>query len=271
MEFREQSVEDVCQRLVHEAKSALEVSNWRIGELAVEWVAVTGKTDAQFGEYLGLSKKQVQQRRLVWELFGVRKEFREGLAGLTWTHFRIALGWDDADDCLKWAADAEATVNEMIMWRKASHGEPLTGVSQNSLMLEPVADAEVPDDDEKIFNGAESPVVPVRAKQETGQQNSSEDIAAGDRQESAESRKADKPDAKPRKPSGSSKPRENVRQPRSVDEKKFDLLDELSHVMSQLRDLAAPFYAADRLEDYVRAVRSHVDEITAEIKRQQER
>lgn len=251
---RSQSKDAVAMRIVQDCRKSLETSNWKLGELASEWVQVTGQTDAQLGERIGFSRKQVQQRRSVWERWGHVKfdgGQRAWELGLEWTHFRAAVGWDDADECLQWALDAGATVAEMIAWRRAQLGEDLfTGMVTDSDI---VPDSEVPEDGERA-EGKEQRAESIERK--AGEDDVPLEVPA--RVEPVQEPKPVK------KPSG--KPRENVRQPRGVDPAKFNLLDELDYVMSSLRDLAGPFVAAKKLEDYVRAVRSHVDEMAAAVK-----
>lgn len=248
----------ICQQIVEEARAAMETCNWKVGQLAVEWIAKSGQTDAEFGQYLGLSKKQVQQRRTVWERFG--KEFELRKQNITWTHFRVCVAWADAVECLQWAADAEASVVEMVAWHRAQTGESTSSFSIAE------SDLDIVDDDD-ASDGLKS-VIPVSeeiAAQKAPVQKPGASAAAEGKQAESSGKAQQRPS------SGSGKPRENVRQPRNVDPEKFDVVEEQSHVISQLRDLAAPFCAAYRLADYVRAVRSHVDEVQAMIVEQEKK
>lgn len=113
------------EQLVSRAQTALSSCNWTIGECAALWTKrySKGRTDAAFGEMIGLSADQVYQRRRVWETFN---DVREQYTKLRWSHFYAAVTWDDAASCLGWAEDMEATVAEMRAWRRAQHGEDLT-------------------------------------------------------------------------------------------------------------------------------------------------
>lgn len=106
--------------LIEAAKQALSVCNWMIGQCASEWTDrwAKGRTDEDFGNAIGMSREQVSQRRLVWERF---RDWNLS-SKLSWTHFRQALSWDDADACLQWASDNDATVAEMKAWRDVQHG-----------------------------------------------------------------------------------------------------------------------------------------------------
>lgn len=112
------------QALIRAARSALTACNWQVGRCAHEWTQrfARGRTDADFGELIGLSGDQVCQRRRVWQVFGETGKC-DTYQSLSWSHFYAALTWDDADTCLEWARDMEATVAEMKAWRRAQHGE----------------------------------------------------------------------------------------------------------------------------------------------------
>ncbi len=108
--------------LIQRAKKSLSASSWEVGECASLWTErwAKGRTDADFGEAVGLSADQVYQRRRVWDRWGGETDLSRNLS---WTHFREALAWDNASDCLKWAYDNQATVSEMKAWRTAQSGE----------------------------------------------------------------------------------------------------------------------------------------------------
>ena len=59
-----------------------------------------GRTDADFAQLVGLSADQVFQRRRVWETFA---DVYSGYPALKWSHFYVAVAWDDAAECLQWA------------------------------------------------------------------------------------------------------------------------------------------------------------------------
>jgi len=112
-------------QLIDCAREALSNSSWVIGECAAQWTKkyAKGRTDADFGAMIGLSGDQIYQRRRVWETFGdVRDQYSE----LKWSHYYIALTWDDAPECLQWAEENQATVAELKAWRRAIHGEDLS-------------------------------------------------------------------------------------------------------------------------------------------------
>lgn len=111
------------EALVARARNAVSVESWVVGECASQWTKrfARGRTDADFGILLGLSREQVCARRLVYEKF----DNHPTRIHLSWTHFYVALGWEDADEALNWAAEADATTAEMRAWRRAQRGEDL--------------------------------------------------------------------------------------------------------------------------------------------------
>ncbi len=110
--------------LIQQARDAVSQCNWVVGECAAKWTAryAKGRTDADFGQMVGLSGDQIFQRRRVWERFG---SVYGNFEGLKWSFFYVALNWDDAEDCLTWAREGDATVAEMRAWRRAQRGEDL--------------------------------------------------------------------------------------------------------------------------------------------------
>lgn len=119
------SAHDSEEMLLEKARGALSNCNWIVGECAAKWTEkyARGRTDADFGNLISLSADQVFQRRRVWQTF---YDVRDSYAGLKWSHFYVALNWDDASECLQWAVDNEATIAEMRAWRRSIHGEDLT-------------------------------------------------------------------------------------------------------------------------------------------------
>jgi hypothetical protein len=239
----------IAQEIVTAAKECMESCNWRLGELAAEWVAKTGGTDAEFGEWIGYSKKQVQQRRAIWEKFGAGDQYHVLKAALSWTHFREALSWDDdqAFEALQWAAGQEATSHEMRCWVASQNGTLSTMMAYEQ--REYVADEDTPLDD---VTG----VVPPRAKAETPFEELRE---AGDAaEESRESavyqpyRKERITKEKPQVTGG--KVKEKCKQPREINPAKFVVAEEVDHVVSICRELGAGFVAANQASAFIRAL-----------------
>lgn len=117
-------VKETEEVLISKARDAVSRCNWVVGECAADWTQryARGRTDAEFGQMVGLSGDQIFQRRRVWEAFG---NTHEKFPDLKWSFYYVALNWDDAEDCLSWAQDSDATVAEMRAWRRAQRGEDL--------------------------------------------------------------------------------------------------------------------------------------------------
>lgn len=118
-------VTETEDELISKAQVAVSRCNWVVGECAAKWTRkyARGRTDADFAAMVGLTVDQVYQRRRVFETFGPAWEQHRTLK---WSHFYVALNWDDAADCLEWAAENDATVAEMKAWRRALRGEDLS-------------------------------------------------------------------------------------------------------------------------------------------------
>lgn len=117
-------VAETEEELISAARDAVSQCNWVVGECAARWTQrfARGRTDADFGQLVGLSGDQIFQRRRVWEAFG---DSHTQFPGLKWSFFYVALNWDDAEECLAWAHESDATVAEMRAWRRAQRGEDL--------------------------------------------------------------------------------------------------------------------------------------------------
>ncbi|MES2793224.1 MAG: hypothetical protein V4719_26680 [Planctomycetota bacterium] len=125
------AADETEESLIQTAQRAISQCRWVVGECASKWTQrhARGRTDADFGQLVGLSGDQIYQRRRAWETFSdVRSQF----ASLKWSHFYSALNWDDASDCLQWAEETQSTVAEMKAWRRALRGEDLTAEPEAS-------------------------------------------------------------------------------------------------------------------------------------------
>lgn len=152
-------------QLIDRAKQAISACSWTLGECAALWTKryAKGRTDAAFGEMIGLSADQVYQRRRVWETFG---DVHEQYTALKWSHFYAAINWDDAAACLTWAEELQSTVAEMRAWRRAQHGEDLSMDAD---------EAEIPFDPTGEFLSVETGV--VRDPAEMGYEGARRSIA----------------------------------------------------------------------------------------------
>ena len=121
------------QSLIETAIGAVSACGWVVGEAAAQWTQqyAQGRTDDDFAQAVGSTRKTINTQRRVFERFG--KQFghngQKSTSKLKHTHFAVALPWHDAEECLEWAAsqDPAATVQQMTAWRRARNGENLLG------------------------------------------------------------------------------------------------------------------------------------------------
>lgn len=133
VDFEYPAADATEQDLIRIAQNALSRCNWVVGRCAADWTQrySRGRTDADFAQMVGLSADQVYQRRRVWETFG---DVVDDYPSLRWSHFYIALNWDDAPECLQWADENGATVAETRAWRRAMRGEELDDTADESTL-----------------------------------------------------------------------------------------------------------------------------------------
>jgi len=117
-----QQSEETEQQLVERIKNMNSQTAWSVGAMISRLKHDHGLTDEQIASRTELSREVVTQRRTVWESFGDCNSSYK----LSWTHFREAVAWDDAPECLQWADEMQASVAEMKAWRRSQHGEDLT-------------------------------------------------------------------------------------------------------------------------------------------------
>lgn len=111
------------QALIADAREQAKIETgckWKLGELASRWTQIRteGRTDADFAMLVGLSREQVTQRRRCWEVFC---DTYHSHPELSWSHFYVAINWDDSAECLAMAAREGWSVKEMEVWRDTQH------------------------------------------------------------------------------------------------------------------------------------------------------
>lgn len=137
------AITETERELIESARLALSSCNWTVGECAAKWCErySRGRNDADFGAMVGLSGDQIYQRRRVWEQFA---DVVDDHSQLKWSHFYVALTWEDRDEVLAWADENQATVAEMKAWRRMQNGEDLTldGSAAETVAVETFASSE---------------------------------------------------------------------------------------------------------------------------------
>lgn len=140
-----QVADDTEQQLIDNAVAVARQENhckWEIGRLAHEWTQkyANGRTDEVFAEQVGLSRVQVSQRRNVFETFS---DVCNTYYKISWSHFRVALDWSDAEEWLGeankngWSVatmkqrrrEANAVVDELPVESTGSLSNPSTSAA----------------------------------------------------------------------------------------------------------------------------------------------
>jgi hypothetical protein len=153
---------------------------WELGRLASEFVTNHRLgSDQKYADVIGSQQQRVNECRRVWE---ERQSYRSS-GNPAWTHLRISLGWDDADQILTWAGATSATVIDMKAYRRAIRGEDLNAEPDpvkpptqqapepNEPIVQPITDEPVPSGE--VQQSAGMPAAPAG--------NSENDSAAPER------------------------------------------------------------------------------------------
>ena len=177
------SVTESENELIERAKESISDNNWVVGECAAKWTKkyARGRSDADFGNLVGMTGDQVFQRRRVWETFA---DVSGNYDSLKWSHFYVALNWDDAPECLLWAEENHATVAEMRAWRRLQRGEDLTVPAETEGIPDELI-SYVPDDPTMVKDpdafGQEDSFASDRAAASSGDRQAQLTVAAAER------------------------------------------------------------------------------------------
>lgn len=125
--------------LLRDTLTAISEVNWLIGDRVNDWLRnyARGRREGDFGRMSGLKPDQVEIRVRVWLRFS---DVRDRLPHLIWSHFYAALEWGDAEECLSWASEMQATVAEMRAWRRAQRGDDLNEIGTHEELSRTPAD-----------------------------------------------------------------------------------------------------------------------------------
>jgi|SRR5690606_8603207 len=160
-----EQAEETETQLIERAQAALSSCNWVVGECASKWCVryADGRTDDDFGRLVGLSGDQVRQRRNVWERMG---DVSDMYPELSWSHFYVAMNWDDAPELLQWADEMGASVAEMKAYRRSIRGEDLTEPADEEPETEPIQIVRETAPKTRQEPAADSPVKPATQRQD---------------------------------------------------------------------------------------------------------
>lgn len=109
------------EELKQEGHKVTTASNWTFGEIASRLVAEHNWTDQQVADEFGKSQPSVNFARRIFERF----YSRGNKVSFVWREWKQIIAWSDADKCLDWAEEMEATFAEMAAWRRAQNGEDI--------------------------------------------------------------------------------------------------------------------------------------------------
>lgn len=114
----EAAADRIDRELIARARSAVSQADWTVGECAAAWIGHgDGRTDAAFGELLGMSADQIQKRRVVARDLGQFRDVAE-FADLTFGHFAAARTAPDPQFLLKLAVDNSWPVSSVWDMRR---------------------------------------------------------------------------------------------------------------------------------------------------------
>lgn len=162
-----QQAEATEKQLIEKTIQALTQCRWVVGQCAAEWTEkhARGRSDADFGNKVGITRDQVNQRRRVWEEFS---DVRDTYHNLSWSHFYTALSWDDSTECLQWADEVGSSISEMKAWRRSRRGEDLTQPEESEEEEQSFVEEDV--SEEPSSSKPQNPTQPARKKKRAGGQ-----------------------------------------------------------------------------------------------------
>ena len=121
---------DPSQPFLHRWNDLVSVTNWEKGRIICEWRAaleaegatVNESSDEVWAARVGnVTSQHVGRLRRVWERFGaVHAEYPP----LYWSHFQVAIDWDDAEMWLEGAVQNDWSVSQMRAKRWETLGAP---------------------------------------------------------------------------------------------------------------------------------------------------
>lgn len=131
-------------QLKQEGHKVTTASNWTFGEIASRLVAEHNWTDQQVADEFGKSQPSVNFARRIFERF----YSRGNKVSFVWREWKQIIAWSDADKCLDWAEEMEATFAEMAAWRRAQNGEDIKAAPKPTAAANLTAD-DLPETEKK--------------------------------------------------------------------------------------------------------------------------
>ncbi len=122
--------EDASRPFVHRWNELISTTNWEKGRIICQWRDSLQSSGALPGDYSdetwaervgGVTGQHVGRLRRVFQRFGeVQAEYQ----GLYWSHFQVAIDWDDAETWLEGAVQSGWSISQMRAQRWEAHGAP---------------------------------------------------------------------------------------------------------------------------------------------------
>jgi hypothetical protein len=125
-----ESVEDPSAPFLHRWQELVSVTNWEKGRIICQWRESLRKSRAAAAQYAddawaqrvgNVTGQHVGRLRRVFQRFG---EVYAQYPGLFWSHFQVAIDWDDAEMWLEGAVHNGWSVSQMRAQRWEAHGAP---------------------------------------------------------------------------------------------------------------------------------------------------
>jgi len=127
---RVETIEDPSGPFVHRWHELVSVTNWEKGRIICQWRESLVESGALAGDYSdeawtervgNVTSQHVGRLRRVFQRFGaVYTEY----PGLYWSHFQVAIDWDDAEMWLEGAVHSGWSVSQMRAARWEATGAP---------------------------------------------------------------------------------------------------------------------------------------------------
>ena len=155
------------EKLKAEGHKVTTASNWTFGRIASALVTEHDWTDQQVADEFGKSQQSVNYARRIFERFYPRG----GKVNFVWREWKQIVAWQDADKCLDWAEEQDATFGEMAAWRRIQNGEdirqPVTPTPAANLTAEDLPATETKDERQEPVVRPESTTKHTPATQKT--------------------------------------------------------------------------------------------------------
>lgn len=109
--------------LIREAQKAISDTNWTLGRVADAWLTnfANGESLEKLAQILKTNHAWLVAYCRVWRRFANE---RAKFPHLRWVHFLMVEDFDDWQECLEWANEHQATVEEMFAWRMLQKPHP---------------------------------------------------------------------------------------------------------------------------------------------------